>query len=65
MDVRSIEDVEPVAEHNGTVPVWWLVDAREMFEITKGDTSNWPTSSRFPGAASSTRTSTRRTSSIT
>ncbi len=24
MDVRSIEDVEPVVEHNGTVPVWWL-----------------------------------------
>ncbi|MDQ1447659.1 MAG: hypothetical protein QOC79_630, partial [Actinomycetota bacterium] len=23
MDVRSIEDVEPVIEHNGTVPVWW------------------------------------------
>ena len=25
MDVRSIEDVEPIVEHNGTVPVWWLV----------------------------------------
>jgi len=36
MDVRSIEDVEPVVEHNGTVPVWWLVNPREMFEITKG-----------------------------
>ena len=36
MDVRSIEEVEPVVEHNGTVPVWWLVNPREMFEITKG-----------------------------
>ena len=36
MDVRSIEDVEPVIEHNGTVPVWWLVEPREMREITEG-----------------------------
>src|SRR3977135_1361268 len=36
MDVRSIEDVEPVVEHNGTVPVWWLVNPREMKEITDG-----------------------------
>src|SRR5205085_8054617 len=36
MDVRSIEAVEPVIEHNGTVPVWWLVNPREMFDITKG-----------------------------
>ena len=36
MDVRSIEAVAPVVEHNGTVPVWWLVNPREMFEITKG-----------------------------
>jgi quercetin dioxygenase-like cupin family protein len=36
MDVRSIEDVEPVVEHNGTVPVWWLFKAREMKEITDG-----------------------------
>ncbi|MFI5043967.1 MAG: cupin domain-containing protein [Acidimicrobiales bacterium] len=36
MDVRSIEDVEPVIEHNGTVPVWWLIEPREMFEQTKG-----------------------------
>ena len=34
MDVRSIEDVEPVVEHNGTVPVWWLVTPREMHDIT-------------------------------
>ena len=36
MDVRSIEDVEPIVEHNGTVPVWWLVKSREMKEITDG-----------------------------
>ena len=26
----------PVVEHNGTVPVWWLVNPREMKEITDG-----------------------------
>ncbi len=36
MDVRSIEEVPPVVEHNGTVPVWWLVNPREMKEITEG-----------------------------
>src|SRR4051794_29960672 len=36
MDVRAIEDVAPVIEHNGTVPGWWLVNPREMFDITKG-----------------------------
>ena len=36
MDVRSIEEVPPVVEHNGTVPVWWLVNPREMKEITDG-----------------------------
>jgi quercetin dioxygenase-like cupin family protein len=36
MDVRSIEDVEPEVEHNGTVPVWWLFKSREMKEITDG-----------------------------
>ena len=36
MDVRSIEDVEPEVEHNGTVPVWWLVRPREMFDLTDG-----------------------------
>ena len=31
MDVRSIEDVSPLVEHNGTVPVWWLVEpARDV-----------------------------------
>lgn len=36
MDVRSIEEVEPVVEHNGTVPVWWLVRSREMKDVTEG-----------------------------
>ncbi len=36
MDVRSIEDVAPVVEHNGTVPVWWLVKPQEMRQITEG-----------------------------
>jgi quercetin dioxygenase-like cupin family protein len=36
MDVRSIEQVAPVIEHNGTVPVWWLVKPREMHDITAG-----------------------------
>ncbi|HEY2430794.1 MAG TPA: cupin domain-containing protein, partial [Acidimicrobiales bacterium] len=36
MDVRSIEEVAPEIEHNGTVPVWWLVRPREMLDITKG-----------------------------
>jgi len=36
VDVRSIEDVAPVIEHNGTVPVWWLVRSQEMREVTDG-----------------------------
>lgn len=36
MDVRSIEDVAPVVEHNGTVRVWWLVNPREMKDVTDG-----------------------------
>jgi len=36
MDVRNIEDVAPVVEHNGTVPVWWMVGSREMKEATEG-----------------------------
>jgi len=36
MDVRSIEQVEPVVEHNGTVPVWWLVAPRELASMTAG-----------------------------
>lgn len=36
MDVRSIEDAPPIVEHNGTVPVWWMVKSREMKEATDG-----------------------------
>ena|ERR1700733_225732 len=36
MDVRNINDAEPIVEHNGTVPVWWMVRPREMLEMTGG-----------------------------
>ncbi len=36
MDVRTIADVAPVVEHNGTVPVWYLIQPREMKEETEG-----------------------------
>src|SRR5205807_6367533 len=36
MDVRSIQGVAPTIEHNGTVPVWWLVKPQEMRDITDG-----------------------------
>jgi len=36
MDVRSVQDMEPVVEHNGTVPVWWLVPPQEMRQATEG-----------------------------
>ena len=36
MDVRTVEQVTPEVEHNGTVPVWWLIRPREMKEITDG-----------------------------
>ena len=36
MDVRSIEDKAPVVEHNGTVPVWWMIESREFKDITDG-----------------------------
>jgi quercetin dioxygenase-like cupin family protein len=36
MDVRSIIDVAPEDEHNGTVPVWWLIRPQEMKKITDG-----------------------------
>jgi len=36
MDVRNIENAAPVVEHNGTVPVWWMVHSREMKEQTDG-----------------------------
>jgi len=36
MDVRSIEGVAPEIEHNGTVPVWWLVRPQELKDLTQG-----------------------------
>ena len=36
MDVRSIEAKPPIVEHNGTVPVWWMIESREFKDITDG-----------------------------
>jgi quercetin dioxygenase-like cupin family protein len=36
MDVRNIRDKAPVVEHNGTVPVWWMVESRELKDQTDG-----------------------------
>ena len=36
MDVRSVEDMAPVIEHNGTTPVWWLVPPQELRAATEG-----------------------------
>jgi quercetin dioxygenase-like cupin family protein len=36
MDVRRIEDVAPVLEHNDTTSVWWLIKPREMYDATVG-----------------------------
>jgi len=36
MDVRNVIDAAPIVEHNGTVPVWWMVHPREMLERTQG-----------------------------
>ena len=36
MDIRNISTVDAEVEHNGTVPVWYLVHPREMQEITQG-----------------------------
>lgn len=36
MDVRNIRDNAPMLEHNGTVPVWWMFESREMKDQTDG-----------------------------
>ena len=36
MDVRNITEVEPIVEHNGTAPVWWMIKSREFKDITDG-----------------------------
>ena len=65
MDVRSIEAKAPVEEHNGTVPVWWMIESREFKDITDGPTWSWSTNSKSPVVAWSIRTPTPPMSSIT
>ncbi len=36
MDVRNIRDSAPIVEHNGTVPVWWMIQSRQMKDQTDG-----------------------------
>ena len=36
MDVRNTTTIDPVVEHNGTTPVWYLVEPREMRALTDG-----------------------------
>ena len=36
MNVRSVEEVAPLPMHQGTVPVWWLVEPRALKEATAG-----------------------------
>jgi quercetin dioxygenase-like cupin family protein len=36
MDVRNSALIEPVVEHNGTTPVWYFVQPREMKDLTQG-----------------------------
>ena len=66
MDVRNIEDVAPVVEHNGTVPVWWMVNSREMKEADRRRLPRAGQRVRRGGRrATSTPTPTRPTSSTT
>ena len=66
MDVRSItEAVAPVVEHNGTVPVWWLVNPREMKEITDGGHLELVSEFEVAGGGLVDPHTTRPTSSIT
>ena len=63
MDVRNVRDVEPEVEHNGTVPVWWLIRPREIRTRPMAAIWSSPTSSRSQWAARSFRTAIRPTSS--
>ncbi len=36
MDVRTASDVTPETVHKGSVLVWWLVNPREMMQVTDG-----------------------------
>ena len=62
MDVRSIVEVEPEVEHNGTVPVWYLVHPREMKAITDGGYLELINEFEWLPAARCSHTSTPRTS---
>ena len=64
MDVRNVGEVEPEVEHNGTVPVWWLIKPREMFDLTDGGYLELANELRSRSVARSSRTRTPRTSSI-
>jgi quercetin dioxygenase-like cupin family protein len=36
MDIRNVLDIEPVVEHNGSTPVWYIVPPGTMREMTEG-----------------------------
>ena len=65
MDVRSIEAKAPVVEHNGTVPVWWMIESREFKDITDGGYLELVNEFEVPGGAWSTPTPIPPMSSIT
>ena len=65
MDIRSIEGAAPIVEHNGTVPVWWMVNPREMREATLGGYLELVNEFEVPGGGEVFPTPTRPTSSTT
>ena len=36
MDVRNASSIEPIAEHNGSTPVWYFVQPGSLREATNG-----------------------------
>ena len=64
MDVRSIVDREPEVEHNGTVPVWYLVHPREKKELTNGGFVELINEFEVAAGGAAFPTVTRRTSGI-
>ena len=65
MDVRSIEAKAPVVEHNGTVPVWWMIESREFKDATEGGYLELVNEFEVPGGGWWIPTRTPPTSSIT
>jgi len=63
MDVRSIDQVQALPMHSGTVPVWWLVEPRAMKQETASGYLELIAEFEVAGAA--TRTATTRTSTTT